>query len=135
SLTIARLEKLPPWNKILRPILGVLMAACEPLSIQSLCQILNIEEVQLQNGIKKLDWLIAADWQDRYSLFHQKFYKYLHGNKHFSFQKWHKRLAEWCRNDQSSIWDDTEDPVEKQRRSYARKHYITHLYHAQDWSH
>ncbi len=118
----------------MKPLLSVLMVAQEPLDIQNIHQILNISEVRLQNGIKQLKNLISENWQRHYSLFHLKFYEYLNQDKRFSAQEWHKKLVRWCKKGElATIWDDTDDVIEQNRRNYVQRYYIKHLFYAQEW--
>ena len=93
----------------------------------------------------RLGGLLAIDGQHRYSLFHLKLYDYLRQDEHnltkeYIFatdeeEGWHKKLAKWCEQDSlSAIWQDVKDNlVEQGWREYARRHYVTHLYHAKEW--
>ncbi len=134
ALAVTRLEQPhEEWDKVLKPLLGVFMVAREPLSEQSICQILNIEVDRLKIGLRRLDRLVVKNSQKRYALFHSEIHKYLHRDKRFSALEWHKKFAEWCEGDSiTTIWKDSNDLIEQQRQVYARQHYITHLYYARD---
>jgi tetratricopeptide (TPR) repeat protein/uncharacterized caspase-like protein len=146
SLAMARLKRHPlEWREVIKPILGVLLVAREPLGLRHIRQILGEEDDRLREGIERLGGLIAKDWQQRYSLFHLKLYEYLQQDEHLPAKEyifatdeeegWHKRLAQWCEQGHlSAIWQDVKhDLIEQQRRRYARQHYITHLYYAREW--
>ncbi|MBV8821428.1 MAG: hypothetical protein JO123_01395, partial [Ktedonobacteraceae bacterium] len=148
SLSIMRLKRhTMEWREVLRPILGVLLVAREPLTTRHMRHILAIEDDErLREGLARLGGLIADDGRQRYSLFHLKLYDYLrqderNPNKEYVFatdeeENWHRNLADWCGQGKLSvIWEDVKrNPVEQRRREYARQHYITHLYYARDWS-
>ncbi len=135
------------WQQIMYPVLGVLLVAREPLDRRLIRQIVGAEEDRLRDGLLRLGGLVTPDWQQRYSLFHRKFYDYLRQDesrpeKEYLFatdeeQAWHARLARWCEQDDlAQIWQDSPfQPAEHQRRLYAREHYLTHLYLAREWPH
>jgi tetratricopeptide (TPR) repeat protein len=145
SLSIDRLKRHQlEWREVLKPLLGVLLAAQEPLAELQSRRILDLDDERLRSGITRLGGLIADDGWHRYSLFHLKFYDYLRQDEHrpdkeyvFAIdevEQWHNRLARWCEPGHSSIiWRDTGELSEQGRREYARRHYITHLYHARAW--
>ncbi len=146
TLTMARLKRQPSeWREVIKPVLGVLLVAREPLGVRHIRQILGIEDDRLREGMQRLGGLLTRDWQQRYSLFHLKLYDYLRQdeqqpNKEYIFatdeeEGWHKRLAQWCEGSNVSIiWQEVKhDGVEQRRREYARQHYLTHLYHARGW--
>ena len=132
------------WERVIYPILGVLLVAQEPLSLFCIKDILQVEYYKVRDGLIRLGGLLTQNNQQRYSLFHLKLRDYLCQSLNTSqegalFSKeeeesWHSRLADWCeREDLSRIWQDSKDVKEQQRRTYARQHYITHLYYAHRW--
>jgi hypothetical protein len=146
SLAMTRLKRdRPLWREVIKPVLGVLLTACEPLSIRHIRYVLGVEDDLLREGIERLGGLIAKDGQQRCSLFHLKLQDYLRqdenkSDKEYIFatdeeEGWHKKLAQWCeQSDLSAIWQDVKgNPVEEGRRKYARRHYVTHLYYAEEW--
>jgi hypothetical protein len=146
SLSIARLKRPPmEWREVIKPALGVLLVAQEPLGVRQIRQILGVDDDRLRDGMERLGGLIVKDQQYRYSLFHLKLAEYLRQDeqrpdKEYIFasddiEDWHKRLAQWCAGDDLSIiWQDiSNNRAEQQRREYARRHYITHLYYARQW--
>ena len=146
SLSLDRLKRSPlEWREVLKPILGLLLAAREPLSAPHLRQVLHLDHDRLSEGLHRLGGLVSDDGMGRYALFHLKFYDFLRQDssrpgKDYIFaldeeESWHTILANWCKQgDIQGIWQDvTHSPVEQGRRLYARKHYITHLYLARDW--
>src|SRR5207253_1055840 len=132
------------WREVIKPALGVLLVAGEPLGLRHIRQIIGVEDDRVRDGIERLGGLITRDWQRRNSLFHLKLYEYLlqdedHPTKEYIFaadeeQGCHKRLAQWCEGgDLPTIWQDVKyDGVKQRRREYARQHYLTHLYHAHE---
>ena len=118
SLAMARFKRhTNQWREVIKPILGVLLAAREPLSIQHIRQILTIEDDRLREGIERLGGLVSRDGQRRCYLFHLKLQEYLrqdenNPDKEYIFatdeeESWHKKLAEWCEmGNLSVIWQD-----------------------------
>ncbi len=146
SLAIARFKRYHiQWREVIKPVLGVLLAAREPLPVRNIRQILDVEDDWLREGIERLGGLIAKDGQQRCSLFHLKLQDYLrqdenNPDKEYIFatdeeEGWHKKLALWCeQGNLSIIWQNVKgNPAEQGRREYARRHYVTHLYHAKEW--
>jgi hypothetical protein len=151
SLATDRLSQPPEaWNTVIKPILGLLLATSEPLTRQQLKQLVNLNSAhsidgdRLNRGLERLGGLVVSDGQQRYSLFHLKFRDYLREDaqrpgKRYLFDAedergWHKRFIDWCEQSELAlIWKNTTDTIEQGRRSYARQHYITHLYHARLW--
>ncbi len=75
SLSIERLKRQTSlWEKVIYPMLGVLLIAREPLILRHIGQILEIEEYRLRDGLARLGGLITEDGEHRYSLFHLKLY-------------------------------------------------------------
>jgi tetratricopeptide (TPR) repeat protein len=145
-LSTSRLKRhAADWREVLKPLLGVLLVAREPLTERNLRAILNLDDERLREGIARLGGLIDNNGRNRYTLFHLKLYDYLRQDesnplKEYIFARdeeegWHDALAQWCeRGDLSTIWEDARyDPAEQGRREYARKHYATHLYTARSW--
>jgi len=147
SLSIARLKQPPiEWREVIKPVLGLLLAAREPLASWHIRHILQIEDERLREALARLGGLVVDTGQRRYTLFHLKLRDYLrqeeeHDHKDYIFatdeeEGWHARLAHWCeQGDLSQIWQDVNNPKEQGRRTYARQHYITHLYFARKWQH
>ena len=146
SLSTNRLKRhAVEWREVLKPLLGVLLVAREPLTGRHLRAILDLDDERLREGIARLGGLVADNGKNCYSLFHLKLYDYLRQDverphKAYIFARdeeegWHDTLAHWCeRGDLSLIWEPTrQDPVEQERREYARKHCVTHLYLSHEW--
>ena len=140
SLLIDRLKhNRPQWQTVLRPLLGVLLATQQPLSQQALQVLIDGKAEIISDGLQRLGGLVQCDGEGYYSLSHRKLYDFLRedvGQPHklcvFTVDEekgYHKQFARWCDRDASldGIWEDTHDSYEQERRTYARKHYITHL--------
>jgi caspase domain-containing protein/AAA ATPase-like protein len=70
SLTIARLKRQPiEWREVIKPVLGVLLVAGEPLGLRHLRQIIGVDDERLRDAIERLGGLVTRDWQHHYSLF------------------------------------------------------------------
>ncbi len=147
------------WEQVMKPLLGILLVAGEPLAQVHLKQIVNlhrhqmepIDKDRLREGLTRLGGLVISVGQERYTLFHLKLRDYLYQQRDESgdqnlpdqgtgvfdtedVQRLHAWLADWCeQGDISYIWKNSTDAVEQGRREYARYHYITHLYHAHKW--
>jgi hypothetical protein len=145
SLSITRFKRQSSeWREVLRPILGLLLAAREPLGLHSMSTILNIEDDRLRDGIRCLGGLLTDTGQQRYALYHLKLRNYLKHDeqapqKEYVFASdeekyYHARIAAWCEQGSPSlIWVDVKEPTEQERRVYARKHLIAHFYFADQW--
>jgi tetratricopeptide (TPR) repeat protein len=146
SLSMARLKRgHNQWREVIKPVLGILLVAREPLSLRHIRQIIGVDDDWLREGLERLGGLLAQDGQQRYYLFHLKLQEYLRQDmrmpdKEYVFasdeeESWHQRLARWCEQGNIlTIWRDVKhDAIEQRRREYARQHYITHLYYAREW--
>lgn len=144
TLSFERLHWPPhDWQEIIKSILGVLLVAREPLTHTHIRQIIKEEDERVRHGLARLGGLLSCDDQHRYALYHLKLRDYLRQDEQkpekdylFAFDEessWHVILAEWCEHDDiSSLWlDRTESVSEQERREYARRHYIMHLYYGQ----
>jgi tetratricopeptide (TPR) repeat protein len=149
ALSIERLRwQKSLWEAVLKPILGLLSVTREPLCRDHLKRLLTLARTrpvdgeQVDLGLQGLGGLIVLDNQQRYSLFHLKFRDYLLQDKQQPQKKYlfdledqqhqHERFVTWCeQHGLDEIWKDTPlDLAEQERRRYARQHYITHLYEA-----
>jgi len=145
SLSMQRLKRQPvEWREVIKPVLGVLLAALEPLSRWQIRQLIHVDDDRLRDGIARLGGLLAETAQHKYTLFHLKLQDYLrqdeeHPQKEYIFatdevEHWHATLATWCEQGQlAHIWQNVSDPREQGRREYARQHYLAHLYYAPQW--
>ena len=140
SLVIKRLKRdAQQWQSVLRPLLGMLLAAQHPLSQQALQVLITAPAASVREGVERLGGLVQHDGQGCYSFSHGKLYDFLREDiaqpeKLYVFtldeeQGYHAQFARWCDRDATlgGIWEDTLDPAEQERRMYSRKHYITHL--------
>ncbi|NWJ97567.1 MAG: hypothetical protein HXX20_17410 [Chloroflexi bacterium] len=140
------------WQTVIKPILGLLLVACEPLEYHHLSHLIQtaryVEEATLTEGLQKLGSLVATDGQGRYYLYHQKLAEFLHSPETASPEEeqraiftreeeknYHLRLAKWCEEGKggiAAIWqEERRGGLEQIWQTYARRHYVTHLYHAQ----
>src|SRR5205085_12699065 len=72
SLSIARLKRRSAeWREVIKPVLGVLLAAGEPLSRWQIRRILQIDDERLRDALARLGGLVS-DIDQRYTLFHLK---------------------------------------------------------------
>lgn len=145
SLSIMRLKRQAlEWREVIKPVLGVLLAAREPLAFAHLRQILHLEADRLRDALTRLGGLVADTGEQRYILYHLKFRDYLkqdeqYPDKGYIFasdeeEQWHAIIASWCEQGQLAlIWEETKDVIEQGRRAYARRHYVAHLYYAHQW--
>jgi hypothetical protein len=147
-LTLERLRRQrEQWQRAIKPLLGVLFAAQEPLRQRAIRDILGLDGDSLREALQKLGGLLTQDGQGRYQLFHLKLRDYLRQDERqprkghlFDIdeeQQWHQRLLSWCEAGPGGIWgiwqDEPRDMGEQERRMYAREHYVTHLYLTKDW--
>jgi len=68
------------WERVLRPLLGILLVAQEPLSRNALRKILNVSQDLIQTAIERLGGLLGVrdvQGQPRYGLIHLKLIDYL----------------------------------------------------------
>lgn len=125
-----------PWQRIIRPMLAVLVVTQEPLLPSSIAALIEqpVEQVQAALGLVS-EWVsVAAD--QRLALRHLMFYAYLaqHEFAAADVRVWHQRLAVWCGIGLETIWEESGDPAEQARRWYARHHYVTHLALGEHWA-
>lgn len=146
TLALSRLRQShQTWHEEIKPILGVLLTTMEPLLAVQIRQIIQVDDEQTRTGLVRLGGLLVRDGEGRYSLFHRKLSEYLRqgpGQAHDDYvfssdeeEQWHSKIADWCeQGDISCLWLDTSEALSEQAgREYARKHYITHLYHSHNW--
>ncbi len=143
TLAFARLkQRRDEWRNVIRPILGTLLVAREPLTSQQLAHISAGENYLFHDGIEHLGGFLTNTGQARYTLFHLKLYEYLrqdqsHPERGYEFDAeeeahFHGKLAVWCgQGKMDYLWSDmTMRSLRDDYREYARRHYITHLYYA-----
>ncbi|HEU4322896.1 MAG TPA: hypothetical protein VFS21_07070 [Roseiflexaceae bacterium] len=148
SLAVERLKR-PPlgWREVIKPVLGLLLAAREPLRLRAIRTLIGQPDDAVQEGLERLGGLLQRDGEGRYTLFHLKLRDYLREDtaqpaKRYVFatdeeEQWHARLAVWAEEGGGlvGIWQDKpSDAPEQERRAYARLHYLAHLCLAREWS-
>ncbi|GAB4212780.1 MAG: hypothetical protein OHK0022_49070 [Roseiflexaceae bacterium] len=147
SLAVERLKRPPlAWREVIKPVLGLLLAAREPLRLRAIRTLISQPEDAVQEGLERLGGLLQRDGEGRYTLFHLKLRDYLREDtaqpgKRYVFaadeeEQWHARLAVWAEEGGglAAIWQDTVgNALEQDRRAYARQHYVTHLCLAKQW--
>jgi tetratricopeptide (TPR) repeat protein len=143
TFTFSRLKRLDAeWHHVIRPLLGTLLVAREALTRQQIGQICGVESYRIRDeGIPRLGGLLTHLSHDQVTLFHSKLTEYLKENPDratdaYEFdlaevQQWHGKLATWCGKDIRQLWSADIDPLDPaDYRTYARKHYVTHLHYA-----
>jgi tetratricopeptide (TPR) repeat protein len=134
------------WERVIKPILAVLVVTQEPLTAAMLRTMLKVDHEALVSGLERLGGLVARSTDGLYTLYHLKFREYLiepqpaESSRPFLFpadelQDWHQHLAAWCMpllQDEATLWQGTMGS-EEERRQYARYHAITHLALGNQW--
>ncbi|WP_376797311.1 TIR domain-containing protein [Thermogemmatispora sp.] len=150
TLAIERLKEHPLWERLIYPLLGLLLVAREPLEAGQLGQILGgpeqpVATYQVRDALQQLGGLLVADSGGRYSLYHLKLRHYLRQDpeqpdRSWLFTaseeaRWHALMAAWCeRGGSEQLWQEASyDPAEEARRRYARRHLPAHLFHGRRW--
>ncbi|MDZ7371945.1 MAG: ATP-binding protein [candidate division KSB1 bacterium] len=134
--TIERLKREPLWDSVIEPILGLLVAAQEPLSLPALASILERKRHRVTDALTLLRGLLGErdrEGQARYFLLHLKLIEYLRSNlfPDNELVAFHNRLAQWGERDFDRLWQPANDHAEAERRAYAQTHLVYHLVHAQ----
>ena len=134
SLSIERLQRNErQWDTVLRPILGLLLAARAPLSQRALRALIGADDLRTKQGLQRLGGLVQRDGEGCYGLFHLKLGDYLRQGVFAADEEegYHQQLVSWCEGGKGgigAIWQDAPgDVLEQERRAYARQHYIAHL--------
>jgi hypothetical protein len=144
TITFSRMQAQSEWHEIIRPILGALLVAQEPLSYQQIAHIFGKESDRIRTGIERLGGLLSLAAQRRHTLFHPKLKDYLQPDEPESDiqfdaeerQKLHERFVAWCEQGTvEQLWESPSDPSSPHDdyREYARRHYITHLHAARHY--
>ncbi|WP_052889388.1 caspase family protein [Thermogemmatispora carboxidivorans] len=157
TLALDRLRGEPArWHRVIKPLLGILLVAQEPLPIAALRQLLalargeTIDLDEVRQGLRRLGGLVMQDQQGGYTLFHLKFRDYLRGGPgeadgpqkepeglfdEEEERRWHGVLAAWCEQGRlARLWQDgAREKRERYRRQYGQRHYVRHLYEAGEW--
>ncbi len=142
TVAFSRMEPLGEWREVIRPILGALLVAQEPLTPEQMAHIFGREHYRFRGGIISLGGFVTHVGQQSYTLFHLKLYEYLRPHEHtpalatqFDAREeaeLHGKLAAWCgQSTMAALWSEApERSPWADYRDYARRHYITHLYRA-----
>ena len=153
-----RRQSLEQWERVCKPILGVLLVAREPLSREQLLELLRMEpstgapggEEQLEAGLQALGELLSQDERGRYSLSHDGLRQTLQRAERGAQERgifaddevaqWQRRLATWCtQGGLAHLWEKVPgeegvgEKAERERRSYGLAHALRHLYEAGEW--
>lgn len=129
------------WREVLKPILGLLLAARRSLSRHAIRALLDLTAEDMLLGLKRLGGLVEGEGLDHYTVCHHHVRDYLRERseqpeKYYIFaldeeQQYHQRLLSWCEGGKGgidTIWADAlHDPLELERRDYARNYYVAHL--------
>jgi tetratricopeptide (TPR) repeat protein len=134
--TLERLQRYQSWDNVLRPLLGTLLAAQEPLSRDALRGIIGETQDRMLTAIERLGGLLGvrdAHGQPRYSLIHLKLIDYLRTHMFATDDliDVHAKIAAWCSRDLAHLWQPGSTPAEQERRAYGQTHLVTHLAAAQ----
>ncbi|WP_031460608.1 caspase family protein [Chloroflexus sp. MS-G] len=126
------------WEKVLRPLLGTLLAAQEPLSRDALRGIIGETQDRMLTAIERLGGLLGvrdAHGQPRYSLIHLKLIDYLRTHMFATDDliDFHAKIAAWCSRDLAHLWQPDSTPAEQEWRAYRQTHLVTHLVAAQQY--
>ncbi|WP_399358659.1 NACHT domain-containing protein [Thermogemmatispora tikiterensis] len=144
------------WQRVIQPLLGILLVAQEPLTIAALRQLLTlangraIDLDEVRQGLRRLGGLVIRDQQGGYTLFHLKWRDYLRGGPaqadgsprepeglfdEEEERRWHGLLAAWCeQGGLARLWQEgAREEGERERRRYGQRHYVRHLYEARQW--
>jgi tetratricopeptide (TPR) repeat protein len=126
------------WEKVLRPMLGTLLAAQEPLSRDALHGIIGVTQDRVLTAIERLGGLLGVrdvQGQPRYGLIHLKLIDYLRTETFAADEliTCHAQIAAWCGRDLAHLWQPTTDLAEQERRIYGQTHLVTHLVAAQQY--
>jgi tetratricopeptide (TPR) repeat protein len=150
SLSIERLRKdRERWRTVLKPILGLLLAARDPLSMRALRSLIAADDDECREGLQRLGGLLTRDGEGRFYLYHLKLNDFLRQDlqqpgREYVFaadeeEAYHQKLADWCsggRGGLAAIWQPAPgDALENERRHYARQHYLPHLAAARSYEH
>jgi hypothetical protein len=146
TFTFSRLKKLDAeWHNVIRPLLGALLVAREALTQQQIGQICAVEGYRIKESTLRLGGLLTRLSHEQYTLFHSKLTEYLRQNRdrpedeyEFDFteeRRLHGSLAAWCgQGTNEQLWSAYIDPLDPgDYRTYARKHYVTHLHYAENY--
>lgn len=129
------------WERAIKPCLAVFLVSQEPIRRELVVRLLDVWEDQVGRALARLGGLLNVERLlheqvvEKISLFHLAFKDFLHRVLFNAeeIEQWHRRLADFCGQSESDIWQDVfGHAAEQARREYARRHYLTHLYLGQD---
>jgi hypothetical protein len=143
TITLDRIKRSDKvlWERVVKPILGVLVVTQKPLTAPLLRSMLRVDHDDLTDGLRRLGGLVGQSNDGSYFLYHLKFRDYLieptpdQRERPFLFAQddivaWHQHLATWCLPDDQavdSIWKTGVSVSDEQRHHYVRYYVITHL--------
>ncbi len=134
------------WEELYYPILRLLAVCLSPLTSDQILVLTGTfaDRSQLANAMEWLDQFLERAG-NTFRLYHSTLADFLvaastrssAGTSGFFVDSLaeHRRLAGILEGDGWSEinWQDTPEPLEQGRRDYARRHYIAHLFLAEDW--
>jgi len=132
------------WRTQLRPILGLLLVARDPLSAAALGDLLGLTVAECAAALADLGDLLARDGRERYSFFHLRLVDFLRQDTNqpeYFFgpadeRTSHQRLADWCMiGGAAQIWQPTDVALQDEQRAYARQYVVAHMAAAEDYEH
>ena len=135
------------WPQLYRPILALLSVALEPLTLDQIHALTRspADRDQIAQAVGWLEQFLDCIG-GRYRLYHATLASFLTGTETRSnattsdlwvdSSREHRRIATVLEGPGrlQEIWQDSEDAQEEARRSYARYHYVSHLYLGADWN-
>ena len=126
------------WERVLHPLLGILLVAQEPLSRDALRGIIGETQDRMLTAIERLGGLLGVrdvQGQPRYGLIHLKLIDYLRTHTFAANEliARHAQIAAWCGRDLAHLWQPGSTPAEQERRAYGQTHLVTHLAAAQKY--
>ncbi len=139
ALKLNRLHRPRPcWRMQRKPILGLLLAARDPLSPAAIGDLLGLTSAVCVAALADLDDLLTCDGLGRYALFHLRLVDFLREDAHHLEREshvtpaderaYHQRLADWCAaGDVALIWQPTDVALVAEQRAYARQSLVAHL--------
>jgi hypothetical protein len=114
------------WEKMARPLLAAVGVAQEPLSAEQLRWVLDINEDDLQDLLRRCkQYLSGQPPQGPFAIYHQSFREFLFDmGRHHRFAasagQWHGHIASRCLERYADQWDLCQD-------QYALRYVATHL--------
>jgi tetratricopeptide (TPR) repeat protein/lipopolysaccharide biosynthesis regulator YciM len=140
TITFSRMEQMPAWDDVIRPMLGILLVTQEPLTSQQIAHIIQQGNARVAKGITQLGGLLTLAGKLKYTLFHPKLKEYLKQNAdgrgnaiQFDAEEvetLHGQVATWCEQGAiEELWSPLLEPTPRDDyQDYAQKYYIFHLY-------